>query len=92
MDVDHAINDFVLGNGTDVPSQKVCETLIHGHPVINKFVSDAIENKLQKISIMPYGNTLQCWSNPVVYGSCSTTIPILGSYNETILEVNFDRN
>ena len=55
---------------------------------------DAIENYLQKnlLSIMPYGNTLQCWSNPDVYGSCSTTIPVLGLYNETILEVNFDRN
>ena len=41
---------------------------------------------------MPYGNTLQCWSNPVVCGTCSTTVPILDSNGETILEVNFDRN
>lgn len=92
MDINNAIDDFVLGNGTNVPNQEVCEVLINEHPIINKFISDAIQNNLQNISIMPYGNTLQCWSNPVVYGSCSTTIPIRNSNSETILEVNFDRN
>ena len=92
MNIENAINDFVSGNGINVPSQEVCETLINEHPVINKFIEDAIEKKLHRISIMPYENTLQCWSNPEIYGSCSRTIPIIGSNNETILEVNFDRN
>ena len=92
MNIETAVNNFVLGNGKNVPSQEVCEVLINNHPTINKFIKEAIQNKLQKISIMPYGNTLQCWSNPAVYGSCSTTVPILGSNGETILEVNFDRN
>tara|TARA_B100000927_G_C16149479_1_gene342719 strand:- start:272 stop:562 length:291 start_codon:yes stop_codon:yes gene_type:complete len=90
----HAINDFILGKGKDIPSQDVCEILIQKHPIVNKFISEAINNKIEKISIMPYGETLQCWSNPVVYGNCSRTIPILdpNDDNITLIEVNFDRN
>ena len=91
-DFNKAVNDFILGNGKDIPNKKVCETLINNHPVVNKFISDAINKKIAKISIMPYGNELHCYNNPIFSGNCSTTIPILNSNNDTILEVIFDRN
>ena len=90
--LNNAINDFILGNGKDIPNQKVCEILINSHPIVNKFISDAINNKIKKISIMPYGNELHCYNNPIFSGTCSRTLPILDSNNETILEVTFDRN
>ena len=48
MNIETAVNDFVLGNGTNIPSQEVCEVLINNHPTINKFIKEAIENKIQK--------------------------------------------
>ncbi len=91
-DLNEAINDFILGNGKGVPNQKVCETLINNHHVVNKFVSNAINEEISKISIMPFGNELHCYNNPIFLGNCSRIIPILNSNNETILEVVFDRN
>ena len=41
-DFNQAVNDFILGNGKDIPKQKVCETLINNHPIVNKFISAAI--------------------------------------------------
>lgn len=90
--LNNAINDFILGNGKDIPNQKVCEFLINNHHIVNKFISDAINNKIEKISIMPYGNELHCYNNPIFSGTCSRTIPILDSNNKTILDVIFDRN
>jgi len=90
--INNAVNDFILGKGSDIPKQEVCELLINNHPTVNKFISDAINNKIEKISIMPYGNELHCYNNPIFSGTCSRTIPILDSNNETILEVIFDRN
>ena len=89
-----AVDDFVYGKGKNLPSSEVCEILIRNHPVVNKFVSEAITKKLDRISIMPYGDSLQCWENPEFTGCTSTTVTILdpkGS-GKVILEVNFDRN
>lgn len=91
-ELNNAVNDFILGNGKDVPKQEVCELLINNHPTVNKFISNAINEKIGKISIMPYGKELHCYNNPIFAGNCSRTIPILNSNNETILEVIFDRN
>ena len=91
-DLNEAINDFILGNGKDIPKQKLCEILINNHPVVNKFVSNAINEEISKISIMPFGNEIHCYNNPIFSGNCSRIIPILNSNNETILEVVFDRN
>ena len=95
IELQAAINDFILGEGKGSPSQEVCEILIKKHPIINNFVRDALKKEnLKKISIMPYGDSLQCWENPVFEGSCSITMPILdpNDTTKTILEVVFDRN
>lgn len=89
-----AINDFILGKGIGNPSQSTCEILIREHPIINKFVADAINDKMERISIMPFENKIQCWKNPTFYGNCSTTLPIMdpNDSDRILLEVNFDRN
>lgn len=88
----HAVNDFILGKGQGNPSQSICEVLIQQHPIINKFIVDALKNKTERISIMPFENTIQCYTNPVFYGICSTTLPIMDPNSNRVLEVNFDRN
>lgn len=92
--LEFAINDFILGRGTDIPSQEVCEILVNNHSIINSFIKDALNKGLKNISIMPYGEKIQCWENPTFYGNCSKTINILdkNDKDKVLLEVNFDRN
>lgn len=90
--LENAIDDFIRGNGKGIPSEHTCDILVNNFKPINNLIKKSLEKKLKKISIMPYGDSLQCWENPVYVGNLSRSIHILDENGNSNMEVIFDRN
>jgi hypothetical protein len=92
--MDDAINDFVKGNGTGMPSDEVCLKLLNSEMVM-KSIKDALNQGVKKIGIMPYDGRLIFVHNPVYIGYCSMSYRLnfrTDDDKKQEIEVCFDRN
>ena len=87
----NAIEDFIEGKGTGIPSREVCVTLIRQYrPIGGKIAEHIYDPKVKSLSFMPYGSELIIAINPIFKGQESITLPI--SLNGSSIDVTFDRN
>ena len=92
--IDDAVNDFVKGNGTGIPSNEVCLTLLNSEMVMEP-IKDALNQGVKKIGIMPYDNELIVVHDPVYIGYCSMSYRLnfkTDDDKKQEIEVCFDRN
>ena len=89
-DYNCAVSDFLEGNGEGLPGVKTCKVLMHFHKGINNKIKNSLEEKLDSISVMPYGDKVIFAENPVYQGPFTTSMYI--ESNGHRMDVHFDRN
>ena len=88
-DYGDAVDDF--NNKKNPPSKKTCEVLIKYHPAIREECQKALDEKLNSISIVTFGEEIIVIKNPVFMGAC-TTATIMSEIDSHETRVHFVRD
>ena len=86
---DNALDDF--NNKKNPPSKQTCEILMKYHPVIREECQKALDEKLNSISIVTFGEKIIVIKNPVFMGAC-TTVTIMSEIDSHKTRVHFARD